>query len=172
MKGHAQLGERPLDERRLHDDARQSDVARRLHIDLVKSGRQIVSAVARTKFTESLRVGDREFLVRAKSLDRIANFLGLRHTHRSRADLGNHADDAIVAGSAVDGVHHVAQCLFFRQHQARCRRVRRVLQERLLEIRFENGLGRNFPLRADHSHQHDDHCDQPQSAQDGKETYD
>src|ERR1700693_5173751 len=114
MKGHAQLGERPLDEWRLHDDARQSDVARRLHIDLVKSRRQIVSAVARTKFTKSLRVGDREFLVRAKSLDRIANFLGLRHSHRSRADPSNHADDAIVAGSAVDGVRHVAPWLVFR----------------------------------------------------------
>src|SRR6266446_10546383 len=91
MKGHAQLGERPFDKRRLHDDARQSDVARGLQIDLIKRRRQIVTAVARPKLTESFRVGDRKFLVRAKSLDSIANLLGLRHSHRSRADLSNHA---------------------------------------------------------------------------------
>src|SRR6266404_1013686 len=108
MKGHAQLGERPLDEWRLHDDACKSHVARGLNIDLIKRRSQIISAVARTKLAKSLRVGDREFLVRAKSLDSIANLLGLRHSHRSRANPRNHSDDAIVAGSAINRVHHVA----------------------------------------------------------------
>src|SRR5271157_2602317 len=93
VKGHAQLGERPLDKWRLHDDARQSDVARGLQIDMVKGRCQVVSAVARTKLTKSFRVGDSKFLVRAKSLDSIAYFLGLRHSHRSCANPGNHADD-------------------------------------------------------------------------------
>ena len=164
VKSHAQLGERPLDEWRFHDDARQSDVARGLQIDMVKRCRQVVSAVARTKLTKSLRVRDRKFLVRAKSQDGIANFLGLRHSHASRADPGNHADDAIVARSPIDGVHHVAQRLSINQHQLRRWRVRHVLHERLLEIGFENGLGWNFPLHADHRHHHDDHSDQAQSA--------
>src|SRR5437660_11416325 len=99
VKGHAQLGERPLDEWRLHDDACKSHVARGLKIDLVKRCRQIISAIARTKLTKSFRVGDGKLLVRAKSLDSIANLLRLRHSHRSRADLGNHADDAIVTRS-------------------------------------------------------------------------
>src|SRR6266403_4248361 len=117
MKGHAEFGERPLDEWRLHDDARKSDVARGLQIDLIKRRRQIVSAIAGTKLAKSFRIGDRKFLVRAKSLDSIANLLGLRHSHRSRADLGNHADDAIVTRSTIDLVHHIAQLLFFGQHQ-------------------------------------------------------
>src|ERR1700674_2535927 len=115
MKGHAQFGERSLDEWRLHDDARQSDVARGLHIDLVKRGRQIVSTITGTKLAESFRVSDRKFLVRAKSLHSIANFLSLCHPHWSGTDLGNHSDDAIVTRSAIDRIHHIAQRLFFRQ---------------------------------------------------------
>src|SRR5258708_14165211 len=115
MKGHAQLGERSLDEWRLHDDARQSDIARRLQIDLIKRRRQIISAIARTKLTESLRVGDGKFLVSAKSLDRVTNLLSLRHSHRSRADFGNHAADAIVTRSTADGSHHGAHLLFLGQ---------------------------------------------------------
>jgi hypothetical protein len=78
---------------------------------------------------------------------------------------GNHADDAIVTGSAIDGVHDIAQRLLpFGQQQLRRRRVGHVFQERLLEISFEDCLGGNFALRADHGYQHDDHSDQPQSA--------
>src|SRR6202022_3524555 len=87
VKGYAQLGERSLDKWRLHDDAGQSDVARRLQIDLVKRRRQVVSAVAGTKLSKSFRVRDRKFLVPAEPLDSIANLLGLRHSHRSGADL-------------------------------------------------------------------------------------
>ena len=67
VESQAQLGERSLNESRLQDDARQSDVARRLQIDVVKRRRQVVSAVARTKLPKSFRVGDRKFFVRAKS---------------------------------------------------------------------------------------------------------
>ena len=106
------MEKRPLDERRLQEDARQSDVARGLQIDMVKRRRQVIGAIARTKLAKSFRVGDGKFLVGAKSLDRIANFLRLRHSQRRRADPGNHADYAIVARSAIDGVDHVAQRLF------------------------------------------------------------
>src|SRR6266481_5895516 len=83
MKSHAQLGERSLDEWRLHDDPRQSDVARGLQIDRIKRCRQVIGAITGTKLAESFRVGDGKFLVRAKSLDSIADLLGLCHAHRS-----------------------------------------------------------------------------------------
>ncbi len=131
---------------------------------MVKRRRQVVSAVARTKLAKSFRVGDGKFLVRAKSLDSVAQFLGLRHSYRSRTDFGNHADDAIVGRSPIDRVYHVAQRLFLGQQQLCCRRLWHIFQVRLFEIGFENSLGWNFAFRADHSHHHDDHSDQPQSA--------
>src|ERR1017187_5123284 len=105
MKGHAELRQSPFHEWRFHNDARQSDIARGLQIDVVEGCGKIVRAVARTKLTKSFRIRDGKFLVCAKSLDSIANLLGLGHAHRSRADLGNHADDAIVTRSAIDGIH-------------------------------------------------------------------
>jgi hypothetical protein len=165
VKGHAQLGERSLDERRLQDDAGQSDVARGLQIDMVERRRQVISAVARTKLSKGFRVGDGKFLVRAKSQHGIANFLRLRHSHASRADPGNHADDAIVARSAINGVDHIAQRLADPLASAAPMACSARPRVRLLEIGFENGLGWNFSLHADHRHHHDDHSDQLRSAQ-------
>src|ERR1035438_10261903 len=108
MKGYPEFRQSSFHKWRFHDDAGEANVARGLQIDMVKRRRQIVSAIARPKLAESFRVGDRKFPVRAKSLDGIANFLGLRHSHRSRANPGNHADDAIVTCSAIKRVHHVA----------------------------------------------------------------
>src|ERR1035441_584022 len=105
---------------------------------MVEGGGEIVSAVARTKLTKSFRIRDGKFLVCAKSLDSIANLLGLGHAHRSRADLGNHADDAIITRSAIDGIHHIAQRLLFGDRKLRRWRLRHVLHKRLLEISFEN----------------------------------
>src|SRR5260370_39528194 len=99
VKSQAQLRKGSLDEWRFQDDAGQSYVTRRLQIDLVKRRRQEVSAAAGTKLAKSFRIRDRKFLVCAKSLDGIANFLGLRHSHRSGANFRNHANDAIVTRS-------------------------------------------------------------------------
>jgi hypothetical protein len=77
VKCHAQLRERALDEGRLQNDASEADIARRLQIDLVKRRRQIIRTIAGTELAEGFGVSDREFLVRAKSLYRVADLLHL-----------------------------------------------------------------------------------------------
>src|SRR6202035_458121 len=112
VKSHAELGKCALDERRFHDDACQPDVSRGLQVNMVKRRRHVIRAVAWTKLAESFRIRYSELLMGSKSLHRIANLLNLRHSHRSCADFGNHADDSIVDRSAINGVDHVAQRLF------------------------------------------------------------
>src|ERR1700721_4681841 len=124
-------------------------------VDVSERRRQVISAIAGTEFSKSLRVGDRKFLVRAESLDRIANLLRLRHPHRRRSNLCDDADNAVVARATVDGVHHIAQRSLFGEHQARRRRVRDILDESLLEVVFENCLRGYAPLLAYHSYHYD-----------------
>ena len=157
VKAHSQLAQRVFHERRFHDDSRQSHISRRLKINLVKRGREIIRAIAGTELAECLRVSDRELLVRAESEDGVANLLSLRHAHRSRADPRNHAHDPIVIRSAVDRIDHIAQCLPLGRHQPRRGRIRHIFQERFLQVGLKNRLRRNSSLDANHRDQHDHH---------------
>jgi hypothetical protein len=81
------LSKRPFTKGDSYMRPRETDVSRRLEVNLVESGGQIVGAVSGAELTERLRPSGRRLSARAESSDGVSDLLDLRHAQAGGTDL-------------------------------------------------------------------------------------
>jgi len=157
LRHHAELVERPLEERVLVDDPGQPDVAGRLEPDLVERGRQVVAAVAGTHLAERLRVGDGELPRLAEGPDGVPQILGHRKAMAAGAHLGDEARDPVIGGGALEGLDVAQHRRRFAQHERGKRVIGDSLDELGLQVDLEDRGRRHAGL---HEHARDPEHDE------------
>jgi hypothetical protein len=105
------------------------------------------NAVSRPELAEGLRPRDRGLAGRAKPGDGVPDLLDLRHPHRHRPEPRDEPGNLFVAGGPVQRIDHVARRRLVAAESLRDRLVRHVLFDGPLEVRLEQDLGREAPLR-------------------------
>jgi hypothetical protein len=125
----------------LGEQAGQADVAGGLQPDLVEGGGEVVALVAGVELAEGLGEGDREFAGGAEGGDGVAQLLGRGHAGAGAADAGDQADDAVVAGGALEGGDDVGQAGVAAAEQLADRVAAGAVGERSLEVELEDRPG-------------------------------
>ncbi len=138
MRFDFQFFQRPGDERRFVHQAVEADVPRRLQVDAVEGGGQVVRAVPRTDLAEGFRPGYRRLAGLLENLHRVPDLLDLGQAEPAVADLGHQSHHAVVFRRPFQAVHHIPNTDGAGKHGGSDGIVGNVLHQAFLKVELDN----------------------------------
>src|SRR5262249_10809239 len=117
----AELVQRAPQEHTLDREAGEADIARRLQVDRVEAGGQVVRQIASGELAERLGPGPAGLARRTETTDRLAQFLHYSEADGLAADLDDQRLDPVVGASRLEPSEHVRDGRLMPGHDGRQR---------------------------------------------------